>query len=284
MILRYRDWEMHSGHKSGAQSQQRVVRVYISSTFRDMRDERSELVRSAYSELRRRCKERGIEFVDVDLRRGMPDDKKAEEHILPLCFAEIERSSPYFIGLLGERYGRVPDEIDRELAATLPWLNEHHEQSVTELEIIHGVLNNPEAEKRAFFYFRDPRKSLEIEDGLRKEKDYEPEPQAFLERLDRLKNEILKHESDYPVPVRRDFIDAKALARLVVDDLWNDIDKTYPIGDVPTPLERERMAHEAFAEERSSIYVGRDEYFKTLDKHVESDSPPLVLLGESGCG
>ena len=29
-------------------------------------------------------------------------------------------------------------------------------KSVTELEILHGVLNNPDMAERSFFYFRDP--------------------------------------------------------------------------------------------------------------------------------
>jgi len=37
-----------------------------------------------------------------------------------------------------------------------PWLREHLKHSVTELEILHGVLNNPDMTEHAFFYFRDP--------------------------------------------------------------------------------------------------------------------------------
>ena len=48
---------------------------------------------------------------EVDLRWGVTDEQKAEGAVLPICLAEIELSRPYFIGLLGERYGWVPDEI-----------------------------------------------------------------------------------------------------------------------------------------------------------------------------
>ena len=37
-----------------------------------------------------------------------------------------------------------------------PWLEEHLEKSVTEMEIFYGVLRNPSMNERAFFYFRDP--------------------------------------------------------------------------------------------------------------------------------
>jgi len=36
------------------------------------------------------------------------------------------------------------------------WLRDLHGKSVTELEILHGVLNNPDMAGRASFYCRDP--------------------------------------------------------------------------------------------------------------------------------
>jgi len=65
---------------------------------------------------------------------------------------------PYFVGILGERYGWVPREISEDLIQAQPWLREHVQQgkSVTELEILHGVLNDPQMATHAFFYFRDP--------------------------------------------------------------------------------------------------------------------------------
>jgi hypothetical protein len=49
----------------------RVVRVFVSSTFRDMHDEREQLVKFIFPELRRRCRQRGVELVEVDLRWGI---------------------------------------------------------------------------------------------------------------------------------------------------------------------------------------------------------------------
>ena len=122
----------------------RLVRVFVSSTFRDMRGERDYLVSHIFPEIKRRCCERAVEFVEVDLRWGVTEEQAERGEVLPICLAEIENCRPYFIGLLGERYGWVPDEIDKELSDIHPWLNEHKERSVTELEILHGVLNEPE--------------------------------------------------------------------------------------------------------------------------------------------
>ena len=138
--------------------QDRVIRVFISSTFRDMMKERDLLVKEIFPELRRKCAQRFVTFTEVDLRWGITEAQANEGQVLPLCLAEIERSRPYFIGLLGERYGWIPDTIQPEVIAREPWLLEHVQgrTSVTELEILHGVLNNPKMQRHAFFYFRDP--------------------------------------------------------------------------------------------------------------------------------
>ena len=49
----------------------RTVRVFLSSTFRDFAEERDLLVRKVFPELRRKCRERQVELVDTDLRRGI---------------------------------------------------------------------------------------------------------------------------------------------------------------------------------------------------------------------
>jgi nephrocystin-3 len=44
--------------------------VFLSSTFRDMHAERDELLKRIFPQLRKLCAERGVGFVDVDLRLG----------------------------------------------------------------------------------------------------------------------------------------------------------------------------------------------------------------------
>jgi len=93
----------------------RVIRVFISSTFRDMKEDRDYLVKFIFPQLRKLCESRGVTWGEVDLRWGVPDEKVAEGKALPICLEEIRRCRPYFIGLLGERYGWVPDSIPDEL-------------------------------------------------------------------------------------------------------------------------------------------------------------------------
>ena len=51
--------------------QDRVVRVFISSTFRDMFEEREILVKRIFPQLRKLCEERFVAWGDVDLRWGV---------------------------------------------------------------------------------------------------------------------------------------------------------------------------------------------------------------------
>src|SRR6185369_17325583 len=104
-------------------SDARAIRVFVSSTFRDMQDEREELVKRIFPAIRHLCEQRGVAFSEVDLRWGVTDEQKAEGAVLPICLAEIDRSRPYFIGLLGQRYGWIPEELPEGIIDQLPWLS-----------------------------------------------------------------------------------------------------------------------------------------------------------------
>ena len=92
-----------------AETRWRTVRVFISSTFRDMHAERDYLVKFVFPQVRKLCESRGVTFTDVDLRWGVTDEQRAEGKVLPICLQEIKGCRPFFIGLLGERYGWVPE-------------------------------------------------------------------------------------------------------------------------------------------------------------------------------
>ncbi len=92
----------------------RVVRVFVSSTFRDMHAERDRLNRFVFPELRSRCAKLGTDFLGIDLRWGVTAEDSRRRGSLNVCLDEIDRARPFFIGLLGERYGWVPplDQLD----------------------------------------------------------------------------------------------------------------------------------------------------------------------------
>ena len=255
----------------------REMRIFISSTFRDMQLERDLLIRQVFPAIRQLCRSRGVGFTEVDLRWGVTEQQAERGEVLPVCLAEIQNSRPYFIGLLGERYGWVPGQIAPGLVREQPWLKEHLEASVTELEILHGVLNDPAGMARALFYFRDPAYVAGLAPAERA--DYVSEEPAAQDKLQRLKDRIrasgLPMVENYPNPA--------ALAQRVQADLTAAVEHDFPAAALD-PLAQERADHAAFAETRCKVYIRRAELLTRLHQQVESSAVPVVLTGDSGLG
>lgn len=73
----------------------------------------------------------------VDLRWGVTEDDVAVE----VCLGEVESCAPFFVGVVGSRWGFVPD-INADSLAKWPWIRDlRPKPSVTCLEIHAGALN-----------------------------------------------------------------------------------------------------------------------------------------------
>ncbi len=256
----------------------RCVRVFLSSTFRDFATERDLLVRKVFPELRRRARERDVEVIDVDLRWGITANQAERGEVLPICLAEIDRARPYFIGLLGERYGWVPEayQYAPSLLIEQPWLDDlRGEKSVTELEILYGVLNNPAMAGRAFFYFRDRAFCAANGDF------YLSESETHREKLESLKAKI--RESGFPVI--DGYPNPEALAAHVQEDLWRVIDQSFPIETAPDPRTSDNRKHQLYGSTRLGLYVGGSRNLDALDEALQLEpSKPVLITGESGSG
>ena len=255
----------------------RTVRVFLSSTFRDFMEERDLLVRKVFPELRRRCKERFVELLEVDLRWGITAQQAESGQVLPICLSEIDKCRPFFIGLLGERYGWIPlkHEYDKDLLEVQPWLNEHQGgKSVTELEILHGVLNNPAMAGRALFYFRDRSWSESLgTDGM-------PEPDGLAEtRLRDLKERIRRSG----FPVAEHYESPARVADQILEDLWNLVDRQYPLSEVPSGDDFIDWEHDDFAKSRLVAHVPRPEVLFKFDQALQQ-SNVAIAIGEAGSG
>jgi len=264
------------------QPSSRQIRVFISSTFRDMQGDRDILIKKIFPQLRKMCEERSVTWTEVDLRWGITTEQAAEGKVLPLCLEEIHRCRPYFIGLLGERYGWVPDSIPAELLESQQWLKQHLRRSVTELEIIHGVFREEPMHGHAYFYFRDPSYVETI--PAEKRPAFTVEDPESAQKLLKLKQRIRAARDEQVCALREGYANPEKLGEWILEDFTKLIERLYPKEQVPDPLDQEAARHEAYAENRARVYVGRPVYFEQLDAHATGDGPPLVILGESGSG
>src|SRR5262249_13447464 len=187
------------------------------------------------------------------------------------------------------------EEVPPAILEQEPWLREYRGRSVTELEILHGVLNDPAMGEHAFLYFRDPTyvQSLPAGDqGVFREgptteeidrygaaeakRRAEERKQKLAQLKERLRASGLPVRENYPTP--------SALGALVLADFKSVIEQLYPEESQPDPLDHEAAEHEAFARSRARVYIGRQEHFDRLDEHARGEGPPLVIVGASGVG
>lgn len=273
----------------------RQIRVFISSTFRDMQQERDYLIKYTFPKLRKICEERGVVWSEVDLRWGITDEQSAEDQVLPICFQEIDNCRSFFIGILGERYGWIAEKIDSSLMEREQWIKELDGASVTEMEFYYGALNNPHLADFAFFYFRDPHyvETLPVEkqQGF-SESPSQSETEIFgmeearqkanrrKEQLGRLKGKIRQSG----LHLQEDFNSPQQLGEWVLNDLTAIIDSLYPEGSQPTVMQQEIHEHERYAAGRARVYIGGEKYFQRIEEHIFANRTPLVLVGESGVG
>jgi tetratricopeptide (TPR) repeat protein len=269
----------------------RTVRVFISSTFRDMHAERDHLVRVVFPELRERCAARRLHLVDIDLRWGVTEADAEQGKVLDICLDEIDKSRPFFIAILGERYGYVPPKIPDDALADYPWLKSYGGHSLTALEIVHSVLRDSTMASRNFFYFRDSR----VIDAIPGDKrtDYVSENPEAAQRVAMLKDKI--RASGRPIlenylchwdDVAGHLAGLEVFGERVLADLWAAIDAEHPAREkVIDPVMTERALHNQFIEERTFVFVGREAEMNTLDRYViDDDRRPVVITGDSGCG
>ncbi|MCC6795259.1 MAG: DUF4062 domain-containing protein [Candidatus Hydrogenedentes bacterium] len=283
--------------------------VFVSSTFRDMHVERDYLRDHVFPELAERLQARRHRLEPIDLRWGVETVSVDEEHskellVLKVCLTEIERSRPFLIALMGDRYGWVPPKDRMQTAVDEQgYSTAVPGKSVTALEIEFGVLDSMDQRRRSFFYFREPLPYDEMDATTAAiysdAHSDQPDGKQAADRLSELKRRI---ERELPDRVRRysvrwdaaqnEVTGVEALGRMVLDDLWRELDsETDSFAQQPDPSwqQQERWALEEFIEHRSRNFVGREPTLDTLrtlalSPAAEGADWGASVTGESGSG
>ncbi|HCN28100.1 MAG TPA: hypothetical protein DIT64_04845 [Verrucomicrobiales bacterium] len=260
-----------------------TVKVFISSTFKDMQAERDHLVRFVFPELREELLEYRIHLVDVDLRWGVTSDQDA----LGVCREVIDECHPRFMCILGGRYGWVPAGKDK---------------SITADEVHYGVLDRDAAKRgRAFFYFREDQATAEMVEEIAGEYR-EPECSENAGKLVALKESIknaglpvVEYHAQWSKDQKR-LTGLERFGERVHDDLLRSLKGDPDLANhftedgstAPDEFAEEADQMDAFIEERTERYVigSRDKVLKQMQDFANADGTPniLVLTGEPGSG
>lgn len=138
----------------------RRIRVFLSSTFQDMSAEREYLVDHIFPAIKHIAEQRNVDFSIVDLRWGITEEEARQGKVIEICLNEINETQPFFIGLVGNRYGWCPtmEDIQKNprLINLYPGINQYIEQglSMTEIEMQYGVFAATRG-MYAYFFLKD---------------------------------------------------------------------------------------------------------------------------------
>ena len=245
----------------------RQIRVFISSTFQDMQDERDYLMKRTFPMLRKLAAERDVTLTELDLRWGITEEEAKTGKVVEICLREIENSIPFFIGIIGNRYGWVPEkkDIGENVTERFKDVNNYLERhlSVTEMEMQFGVLQRKE-DMHAYFY---------IKEGEEKENADNPK------MLERLKKEVKANR--YPSTT---YSSPENLGIQVEQAFRTLLNQLFPEGHL-SELEKERIGQRAFMNQLCMNYIEDERYYNALEEWLnDKDNSHLVITGASGLG
>jgi NACHT domain- and WD repeat-containing protein len=86
----------------------KTFRIFVSSTFNDLKEERNMLQAGAFRRLRDTCTQSGARFQAIDLRWGVSQEAGRDQQTMKICLSEIARCQRVTkdLAILGEKRGR----------------------------------------------------------------------------------------------------------------------------------------------------------------------------------
>ncbi len=280
--------------------------VFVTSTFRDMHEERDILREQVLPALEERLRDRCRHLNFVDLRWGVETTSEADEEqrellVLKVCLETIERCRPFLVAILGDRYGWVPPrERMRYAVEEAGFDTEIQGKSITALEIEYGVLDSPEQRSLSRFFFREPLPYDQMPPEVAAQYSDAHSPceriRARVPRLDALKERIEDEMGDrvhhYSAGWDADeerVVGLEAFAEMVLEHLWADLEAEIPPLDEQEQVtwqDQERASRDEFVEMTARDFVGREQITADLLEFARSDDDRrfACVTGEAGSG
>ena len=257
---------------------ERQIRLFLSSTFRDMNIERDYLNTHVFNRIKDYCRSRHIDFIVIDLRWGITEDQTRNGLVLASCLEEVDNSRPFFVGLLGSRYGWIPSAA--ELSNSRPvitsnrgWIDEKLAQSssITEMEIEYAAFKD-NALTNAVFYLRSP--EVDVPADFCEEKD------SLAERkLAELKKKLI-NQNRFPVHT---YSSVEELGESIYDEIMTVISREYP-DETNDYINSVHGRHEAALQRHAFTLFDVPNVKDFMQKWKDNGYKSLLITGPSGSG
>ncbi|XP_032712839.1 telomerase protein component 1 [Lontra canadensis] len=275
------------------------IRLFISSTFRDMHGERDLLLRSVLPALQARAAPHHISLHAIDLRWGITEEETRRNRQLEVCLGEVENSQ-LFVGILGSRYGYVPPNYNLPDHPHFRWAQRYPPgRSVTEMEVMQFLDRGLRLQHSAqgLIYFRDANFLSSVPDAWKP--DFTSESEEAAHRISELKSFLSRQQGltcrRYPcewggVAAGRPYAGGlEEFGQLVLQDVWNMIQKLYlqPGAQLEQPVSvpDDDLVQATFQQLQSPPSPARPHLLRDTVKQLMLHREKLSLVtGQSGQG
>lgn len=261
----------------------RHMRIFLSSTFQDMDAEREYLVKKVFPLLKEEAARRFVYVTELDLRWGITPEESRSGKVLEICLDEIDNARPFFIGIVGNRYGWCPSAedflSDKTLQDKYPQIADYLQRglSITEMEMQYAILGNADSSCNALFLLKA------------QEEAYEPlDEDTDAGKLYRLRTAIRQSVKIQGEACREvfEYHTLEELGEAVQCFFRQLLDRYFPIS-TSSVHERTLNAQRALLQQFDEGFVLLfSEIARSLSDWVASETSVNICLltGESGCG
>lgn len=243
-----------------------------------MQAERDYLVKKIFPAVRSEFRRRNVDLTVLDLRWGITEEESKSGKVIEICMDEISRTRPFFIGLIGGRYGWVPtaaeSNFDERLYNRFPHVREGLAQgkSITEMEMLYGVLDYPE-QTYSHFFIR-PLRSVP-------KKFLDKKGSANAVKREKLKDAVRKAAAEGKCSVA-DYTSLKQLGKMVTEALMTTLNTLYPAEEEMSRMDLIMSNHDAAVARLRKIYVPRTT--SVNESLIDDDEKVIILEAPAGAG
>jgi len=276
--------------------------IFISSTFRDMQAERDMVQERVLPALREQARKHGDNVGVIDLRWGVDTSTLETEagaaKVLEVCLDEIDRSHPYMLIFLGERYGTVveKEQIEKVVRGRdSKYTPDDYIKSITALEIEYGALAEMYGElNHCVVCFREP-----VVHTLAGEERawYEERTEEGKQRLEALKARIRRELGDeerlitysgtWDESARQlaNFTaNGQTLENVLIDCFSKLFQDDWEAYEALSWQDQEQLSFRAVMESKLRSFVGRESLLEECYQSLVNGTEQVILQGKVGSG
>ena len=286
----------------------RNIGIFISSTFTDMQAERDYIKKIIVPQLQHHFSNDNINIYTIDLRWGVDTtsvdfDEAREAKVLDVCFNTIRNSRPYFVGLIGNRYGWIPSkDRQREVCSLFSdeddFMRKYTDgRSVTEMEILYGALGTKELIPHSYFFFRSDSVYEQMPADIRiNYEDSDPEKRYKLQRLkDKICTTYRQNNNENHIFHYTPKYDSERCILTGFEEFGQKFTQAL-IEDISRECKDSQSnsvhdGNDIYFKKKANTYCGHQKIIAELSEFIHDFNPQIsnpvngcILCGVSGCG